>query len=142
VGDVANAHPARIAEGEDGQPRGWLPPQKSMNVFVPLLIVVVAVCWFLVYTGRVAPTDPWLLLFVGGAMASGAVFFLYAYARAGRGSYTETVVCARVPGAGLPRFALAPKGFWPWLSIRGRGRPTRLLPPRRLAPARTLPPLH
>jgi len=28
-----------------------------MNVFVPLFIVVVAVCWFLVYTGRVAPTS-------------------------------------------------------------------------------------
>ncbi|HEU4597230.1 MAG TPA: hypothetical protein VFS10_19015 [Pyrinomonadaceae bacterium] len=178
-----------------------------MNVFVPLFIIVVAVCWFLVYTGRVAPTDPRLLLCVGGAVAGGAVFFLYVYARAGReradamrrvaeglgwefaerlpvgalpgadrfqiftgeavpgageesprplrwdtrrvaenvlrgeaggaevfvfdlltrhivrpagaagrGSNAETVVCARVPGAGLPRFALAPKGFWPWLS--------------------------
>jgi len=183
-----------------------------MNVFVPLFIVVVAVCWFLVYTGRVAPTDPRLLLSVGGAVAAGAVFFLYAYVRAGRaradamrcvadglgwefaerlpagalpgagrfqifageavpgvgeesprpmrwrtrrvaenilrgevggaevfvfdlltqhvvrpagaagrGSYTETVVCARVPGAGLPRFALAPKGFWPWLSTLSGG---------------------
>jgi hypothetical protein len=183
-----------------------------MNVFVPLFMVVVAVCWFLVYTGRVAPTDPRLLLSVGGAMAAGAVFFLYAYARAGRarademrrvaeelgwefaerlpagalpgadrfqifageaapgagdvgprpprwgtrrvaenvlrgeaggaevfvfdlltqhvvrpvgaagrGSYTETVVCARVPGAGLPRFALAPKGFWPRLSTLAGG---------------------
>jgi hypothetical protein len=186
--------------------------QKSMNIFVPLFIVVVAACWFLVYTGRVAPTDPRLLLSVGGAMAAGAVFFLYTYARAGRaradamrrvadglgwefaeslpvgalpgadtfqiftgeavrgaveesprpprwrtrrvaenvlrgdadgaevfvfdlltrhvvrpagaagrGSYTETVVGARVPGAGLPRFALAPKGFWPWLSTLAGG---------------------
>lgn len=54
-----------------------------MNVFVPLFIVVVAVCWFLVYTGRVAPTDRRLLLCIGGAMAAGAVFFLYAYVRAG-----------------------------------------------------------
>lgn len=168
-----------------------------MNVFVPLFILVVAACWFLVYTGRVAPTDPRLLLSVGGAVASGAVFFLRAYARAGReraeemrrvaegrgwefserlpvgalpgadtfqiftgeavrraaenvlrgeaggaevfvfdlltrhvmrpvgvagrGSYAETVVCARVPGAGLPRFALAPKGFWPWLSTLAGG---------------------
>jgi len=182
-----------------------------MNVFVPLFIVVAA-CWFLVYTGRVAPTDPRLLLSVGGAMAAGAVFFLYAYAKAGRtradamrrvaeglgwefaerlpvgalpgadtfqifggeaapgagdeglrpprwrtrreaenvlrgeaggaevfvfdlltqhvvrpvgaagrGSYTETVVCARVPGVGLPRFALAPKGFWPRLSTLDGG---------------------
>lgn len=183
-----------------------------MNVFVPLFIVVVASCWFLVYTGRVAPTDPRLLLSVGGAMASGAAFFLYAYARAGRaragemrrvaeglgwefaerlpvrtlpgadrfqifggeavrgageegprplrwrtrrvaenilrgeaggaevfvfdlltrhvsrpvgaagrGSYAETVVCARVPGARLPRFALAPKGFWPRLGTLAGG---------------------
>jgi hypothetical protein len=183
-----------------------------MNVFVPLFVVVVAACWFLVYTGRVEPTDPRLLLAVGGAMASGAAFFLYTYARAGReragemrraaegfgwefaeslpvetlpgadefeiftgeavrragdegqrpprwrtrrvaenvlrgeaggaevfvfdlltehverppgaagrGSYAETVVCARVPGAGLPRFALAPKGSWPRLSEAAGG---------------------
>lgn len=177
-----------------------------MNVVVPLFMLVVIVCWFLVATGRVAPTDPRLLASVGGAMAAGAAFFLYAYVRAGReraaamrrlaeemgwefaeraplerlpgadsfqiftgetvgagadgprplswptrrraenvlrgeadgaevfvfdlltqhvvrprgaggrGSYTETVVCARVPGARLPRFALAPKDFWPRLS--------------------------
>ena len=183
-----------------------------MNVFVPLFMVVVAVCWFLVYTGRVAPTDPRLLLSVAGALAAGAVFFLYMYAKAGRarademrrvaeglgwefaarlpvetlpgadrfqiftgeavrregdesarplrwrtrrvaenvlrggaggaevfvfdlltqhverpagapgrGSYTETVVCASVPGAGLPRFALAPKGFWPRLGTLAGG---------------------
>lgn len=60
-----------------------------MNVFVPLLIVVVAVCWFLVYTGRVAPTDLRLLLFVVVAMAAGAVFFLYTYVRAGRARAAE-----------------------------------------------------
>lgn len=178
-----------------------------MNVFVPLFIVVVAACWLLVYTGRVEPTDPRLLLTVAGAVAAGAVFFLYSYVKAGRtraeavrrvaeglgwefaesvpvetlpgadrfqiftgealrragdesvralswrtrreaenvmrgeaggtgvlvfdlvtlhverpigaagrGSYAETVACARVLGARLPRFALAPKGFWPRLA--------------------------
>lgn len=190
-----------------------------MNVFVPLFIVVVSVCWFLVYTGRVGPTDPRLLLVVVVAVASGAVFFLYEYARAGRerademrrvaeglgwefaeslsveslpgadrfqilageavrgageesprplrwrtrrvaenvlrgeaggaevfvfdlltqhvarpagaagrGSYAETVVCARVSGAGLPRFALAPKGFWPRLSRLAGGADVEVSP--------------
>jgi hypothetical protein len=39
----------------------------------------------------------------------------------GRGSYAETIIYAHLPGAGLPRFALAPKGFWPWLSPQADG---------------------
>lgn len=180
-----------------------------MNIFVPLFVVAVAVCWFLVATGRVAPTDPRLLGAVVAATAAGAAFFLYTYAKAGReraralrrvadelgwefaervpletlpgaesfeiftgrseaggvgwrtrreaenvlrgeaggvgvwafdlvttatqrpvgaagrGAYTETLVCARLPGARLPRFTLAPKGLWPGLGGREIGPPAR-----------------